>query len=280
LANVCKLRMSRKRSIRCPAVFAGKPREGPALVVEMAGVNSSRDCSASGPFPVGQLRRSPSARPDRTAACQLRKPAADLSASLFSSGIATPLLVPGLRDVAFKHLALVIQSPPKIVAFAVDLHRQASGARDFHPRAVSEPDVILSLHPAPIVQPYGFALSTKILQSPVVPAPELNNATPSLQPHYRAFIPTTGWLRPCAPHRYSHPHRDRLLGFLPCHRGDRFPRSTRKPDPEPRRLHAGCPLGRNQVASQTRPGLTSSPRFRYHHALFDTSSAGRLRSSL
>jgi hypothetical protein len=34
---------------------------------------------------------------------------------------------------------------------------------------------------------YGFALSMRILPSPVVLTPELNNATPSLQPHYRAF---------------------------------------------------------------------------------------------
>src|ERR1700727_772252 len=35
-----------------------------------------------------------------------------------------------------------------------------------------------------------------------------------------------GVLRPCAPHRYSPPHRVHLFGFLPSHRGDRFPRST------------------------------------------------------
>jgi len=93
-------------------------------------------------------------------------------------------------------------------------------------------------------------------------------------PHYY------GSLRPCAPHRYSHPHRDPLFGLLPYHRNDRFPRSTRKPDQESRRLHAGGHLGRNQVAPQTRPGLTNSPRFRHHLALFDTSSAVRLRSSL
>ena len=31
---------------------------------------------------------------------------------------------------------------------------------------------------------------------PVVLAPELNNATPSLQPHYRAFVTTTGCSAP------------------------------------------------------------------------------------
>src|SRR6516164_9430163 len=38
----------------------------------------------------------------------------------------------------------------------------------------------------------GFALSTGLLPSPVDPRPELNNAAPSVQPHYRAFLPTTG----------------------------------------------------------------------------------------
>ena len=30
---------------------------------------------------------------------------------------------------------------------------ESSGARDFHPRALPEPDMNLSAHPAPIVQP-------------------------------------------------------------------------------------------------------------------------------
>jgi hypothetical protein len=56
-----------------------------------------------------------------------------------------------------------------------------------------------------------------------------------------------GSLRPCASLRYSYPHGDRPFGCLPLHRGDRFPRSTRKPDVESRRLHAGCRLGSNQA---------------------------------
>jgi len=31
--------------------------------------------------------------------------------------------------------------------------KEVSGARDFHPRALPEPDMNLSIHPAPIVQP-------------------------------------------------------------------------------------------------------------------------------
>src|SRR5271166_4460965 len=38
----------------------------------------------------------------------------------------------------------------------------------------------------------GFALSTRFLPSLVDPAQELNNATPSVQSHYRTFSPNTG----------------------------------------------------------------------------------------
>jgi hypothetical protein len=55
----------------------------------------------------------------------------------------------------------VVNGAPQIAELAIDLHEQVSGAGEFRPRALSEPDVILSHHPAPIVQPllYGFALS-------------------------------------------------------------------------------------------------------------------------
>src|ERR1700679_1125391 len=43
---------------------------------------------------------------------------------------------------------------------------------------------------------YGFALSMRVLPLPVALRPELNNATPSLQPHYRTFITTTGCSAP------------------------------------------------------------------------------------
>ena len=54
----------------------------------------------------------------------------------------------------------------------------------------------------------------------VGPWARLNNAAPSLQPHYRAFVTTTGCSAgPCAPHRYSGPrgfsHLDVSLGVVP-----------------------------------------------------------------
>ena len=62
-------------------------------------------------------------------------------------------LVPLRRDHRFQNLAFMIDRPPEIAELAVDLHEQVSGAEELRPRALSEPDVILSYHPAPIVQP-------------------------------------------------------------------------------------------------------------------------------
>ena len=62
-------------------------------------------------------------------------------------------LVPLRRDHGFQDLAFVIDSPPEIAELAVDPHKEVSGAEEFRPRALSEPDVILSYHPAPIVRP-------------------------------------------------------------------------------------------------------------------------------
>src|SRR5215475_15670523 len=43
---------------------------------------------------------------------------------------------------------------------------------------------------------YGLALSMRVLPLPVALWPEQNNATPSLQPHYRTVITTTGCSAP------------------------------------------------------------------------------------
>ena len=124
---------------------------------------------------------------------------------------------------------------------------------------------LCSIHGAPPVP--GWLPSRAEQRNPFAPAP--------LQ-RLRRY---SGLPRPCAPHRYSHPRRDRLLGFLPSHRSDRFPRSMQKPASESRRLHAGCRLGSNQAVPQTVPGLTTSPRFRHRPYAFDTSSAVCFRSS-
>src|SRR5512147_614398 len=90
----------------------------------------------------------------------------------------------------------VRQHPPGIRS-ALEAHHEVSRAVDLHRRALAEPDVKLSPHPAPIAQPRnGFALSTGLLPSLVDPRPERNNAAPSVQPHYRAFLPTPGCSAP------------------------------------------------------------------------------------
>ena len=93
-----------------------------------------------------------------------------------------------------KNLACIVNRAPQPELCARNHHGQVSGAGESRPRALSEPDVILSHHPAPIL--YGFALSMRVLPSPVALSPELNNATPSLQPHYRTFLTTTGYSAP------------------------------------------------------------------------------------
>ena len=62
--------------------------------------------------------------------------------------------------------------------------------------------------------------------------------------------------------------------------GNKAQTSLLKFSVQERRLYAGCRLGRNQATPQARPRLTNSPWFRHRLALFDTSSAVRLRSSL
>jgi hypothetical protein len=52
-----------------------------------------------------------------------------------------------------KNDAVLIDGAPEIMLFTVDPNEEASGAGQLHPRALSEPDVILSHHPAPIVRP-------------------------------------------------------------------------------------------------------------------------------
>jgi len=49
---------------------------------------------------------------------------------------------------------VLIDGAPESVLLTADRNNGASGAGEFHPHALSEPDVILPHHPAPIVRPY------------------------------------------------------------------------------------------------------------------------------
>ena len=75
----------------------------------------------------------------------------------------------------------------------------ASRAEESHLRALPKPCVNLSIHTASDVRPLahaasGFTSSTGsscCQMASVGPWPRLNNAAPSVQLHYRAFIPNT-----------------------------------------------------------------------------------------
>src|ERR1019366_4996269 len=80
----------------------------------------------------------------------------------------------------------------------------SSRPEESHPRALPDPCVNLSIHTAPDVQPLAHAASSFTSSTgssccqlaSVGPWPRLNNAAPSLQPHYRTFITTTGCSAP------------------------------------------------------------------------------------
>lgn len=91
-------------------------------------------------------------------------------------------------------------------------------------------------HPAHPVTSWPVAAAEH--HSPFGPAPLQH-----LRPYYELFCP-------CAPHRYSGPFGGFPIGRLPWHRDDRFSCSAKEPDPDSRRLRAGCRMGR---ASGHRP---------------------------
>ena len=115
-------------------------------------------------------------------------------------------LVPPALDQHIKHFALGIHGAPKIDHAAGDFQIDlASHAEESHLRVLPEPCVNLSIHTAPDVRPLptsrleisnGLALSTGLLPLPVGPGAWLNNAIPSVQSHYRTFIPTTNCSAP------------------------------------------------------------------------------------
>ena len=62
--------------------------------------------------------------------------------------------VAALLQYFFENGAMLIDRAPEPELLSSAFHNEASGAGEFHPHALSEPDVILSHHPAPIVRPY------------------------------------------------------------------------------------------------------------------------------
>src|SRR5450759_1794217 len=82
--------------------------------------------------------------------------------------------------------------------------RRSSRPEEFHLQALPEPCVNLSIHTAPDVRPLahaasGFASSTSSSCRQLASVgrwSRLNNAAPSVQLHYRAFVPNTSCSAP------------------------------------------------------------------------------------
>src|SRR5260370_40772489 len=136
---------------------------------------------------------------------------------------------------------------PKLVGFAFDVSPElrnrlpVSSSRSLIrlPSFEGFPDV-------PFADLERLCFGHELIPLPVGPRPQLNNAAPSLQPHYRAFIATTGCSVPAlrigtltlavgAACSFSL----HATGVSQC----RFSRSIRKPGRASRRLHAGCRSG-------------------------------------
>src|SRR5215472_12314437 len=124
----------------------------------------------------------------------------------------------------------------------------ASSAGEFHPRALSEPDVNLSAHTAPAVAVTPRVVTSCDLASLIGSSHcwltrrvRLYNITPSLHPFLGDFIATTGDSAPVQRFRtlilVGPP-----LGFLRSHRCSRFPRSTQPPPDRLRPPQCRMPL--------------------------------------
>ena len=101
---------------------------------------------------------------------------------------------------------------------------------------------------------------------------------PSLQPRYRTFLTTTSHSAPVR--RIGTQSLTVLpLASLPCHRHDRFPRSTQEPGSRSRRLHAGRRPSSRQVPLGLVPESYTNSGFDVTRICFDTSTAVHLRST-
>ena len=136
------------------------------------------------------------------------------------------------------------------------------------PRSTAHPlqPLLVRLHPLEGFPdlPFGdlerLCLARRLLLFPVDLRPRLNNAAPSLQPHYRAFVATTGCSVP-APRIGISPSRLEPLAACPFASGSRFSRSIRQPDRASRRLHAGCRSVGLRTSSELIPEEGSPPGF-------------------
>src|ERR1035437_6045620 len=146
------------------------------------------------------------------------------------------------------------------------------GPGNFTPSLSQIPDVNLSIHTAPDVRQLAHAASSFASSTgssccqmaSVGPWPRLNNAAPSLQPHYRTFVATTGHSVPVIGVGTLALAVVAACGFSLHATGlteRRFSRSIRKPGRASRRLHAGCRSGRIRTSPELIPEEGSAPGF-------------------
>jgi hypothetical protein len=95
-------------------------------------------------------------------------------------------------DENVENFTLGIRGRPQIDHRAIDFQIESSGPGELHPQALTDPDVSVSTHPAPTVQPVnGFALPEGSSRMAVDLSIKPNSVAPSLQRHYSTFITTT-----------------------------------------------------------------------------------------
>ena len=138
-----------------------------------------------------------------------------------------------------------------------------SSPGEFHPQALTDPDVTVSRHPALIISPLiikRLCLTPWLLPSLVDQTVRPDDPTPSLHPHYRDFNTTTSWSAP-VPRIGTLTLMGPPLEFLPYHRDDRFPRSAQEPGSGSRHLYAGRHPGSKQVSPGLILGVWKAPSF-------------------
>lgn len=158
----------------------------------------------------------------------------------------------------------------------------SSSRGDFHPPALTEPYVKLSLHTALTMQPLGItALRFAPKSSRLVASlPYAAWFTPFAPFPLQKFPHYYGMIRPCGVRWYSMPCGDCPLDTLPSHHPDRFPRSIQGPTSQSRHVYAGGRLASKQVPANLVPELIYYPGFDRHLSHFDTSSMIHFRSTL
>jgi hypothetical protein len=104
-----------------------------------------------------------------------------------------------------------------------------SSPGEFHPHALSEPDLRLSPHPAPIIQPlYVFFCSLVPPLLPRLTAGQNGKHNPFAPCPLQALHHYYELFRPCSLHRYFHPCGSTTWSFLLTSMS-RFPSSIEKP---------------------------------------------------